>query len=228
MGDPDYSNLRAYLNHPPAQIVTSSALLELLHPHDPSPDPEWPAPTLLYQARVLLRRLPHAQQVVCAATAAEMAFPLWEAWIIATDGHISPAAAPHEAITNLQKWLEGTVGVSQLKAHAVAAERASTAAELASRGVFRGETATFAGATAYAAKHAADAIDFATYVAYGHDSDTAYLAMLAVDHAAQAVAYAAEQTGQNHHTAWTAFIHHWWARCRCRLAFRDVFSANLE
>ena len=217
-----YEALLGALARPSTRTLTTEWLQESFCPHRPPMDTTWPTPQVFLQARLLLQRLPHRQQVVCSLTAAEIALPLWEAW--ADDRDI--AAMPRNAVVAVLRWLAGEAGTAELHRAMDGAVKASEAAgrESSAR---EGRDA----AIAYAARLAAEATDQAVYAA--SCSPTAD-SMVRADRAAQAVAKGAraithyhQAHGHSYDESCARFLARWWDRCRCRLAVRDVDSADL-
>ncbi len=219
----DYAALLRHLASPEETTLTPAALEEALCRHEPPDDPRWPAPRLFIETRLMLRRLPHRQQVLCALTAAELALPLWDRW--AADRPAGPALRP--ALACGHAWLAGRSTVAELNHHltdAVAASEKAARAAATRTGP--------ASATAYVARLAADATDNALYTAAGTNSENravvADRTLQAVANGARAWAHYRRARGLKYGVACAHFLQRWWSRCRCRLAIRDVDRASLS
>ncbi|MGE0430647.1 MAG: hypothetical protein AB7K09_00440 [Planctomycetota bacterium] len=225
----DYCMFREWLDRPPSVFLAEPDMLDELHPHDVPDDPEWPTPggtlgTSYPQVRSLLQRLRHAQQVVCALTSVEMVLAVWDRWM--NDNQQATTSAPRRAVKQTWEVLTGGIDWSLgLKQSVLAARNQAIAAD-----------ARAASLVAAAAASAYSSANKNLFLQSGMRSDQATdaLAAAAVDEAFQAWL-----TDRVRHVrrrrAWEIapeamrdeFHDRWWARCRCRLAFRNADSAEL-
>lgn len=107
MSDREYYDLQRYLSGGEESILPVDEMISWC---DPPEDPDWPAPTIPGQIRDLLHRLPVWAQVVCALTATQMAYPIWE-----QNFHILPGIEADPFIT-YQEWTDaGPLGTQVLK-----------------------------------------------------------------------------------------------------------------
>ncbi|MGE0433824.1 MAG: hypothetical protein AB7K09_05310 [Planctomycetota bacterium] len=222
-----YESLLRSIGHPTALTLTSAAFEESLCPHDPPDDTRWPTPSVFVQARLLLSRLPHRQQVICGITAAELTLPLWEEWAASASVGSRVRDVPRQALMHVYRWLSGDAPATDLDAQIRSAEAAAEVAARASAGS-EGRPSVLA----YVARLAAEAADNAVYAARTSPDDDP---MLRADRASQAVAKAARAvthfqgaSGYDYGRVCAIFLTRWWNRCRCRLAVRDVDTAALN
>ncbi len=173
-------------------------------------DPDWPTPAAFGAPFLaeLLGRLPHKQRVICALTSAEMVLPIWEEW---SEGHDDvDVGAPSQAIKVAWAWISGDASVDE----------AYSAGDDA--------YAAFAFASAYsaatAAATAANAAEAAAYAAFAPANPI--LATVAV--AIAATAGHGSWRGSGWWPSREAFYRDWWARCRARLAFKDVETVEVS
>ena len=220
-----YQSLRESIDRPSGGLLTAAAIEESLCPHSPPVDQLWPTPSVFVQARLLLSRLPHRQQVICAVTAAELTLPLWEEWAAVHGGKL--AAMPREALQQAYRWLSNETTRAELDVPIHAAEAAAEAAAKVSA-----QREGLESRLAYVARLAAEAADNAVYAASCSPDDKP---MLRADRASQSVAKSARAvthfhgaTGYDYGRVCADFLHRWWNRCRCRLAVRDVTTAELR
>ncbi len=208
----DYEALRERMEH---GGITRWKSPEVSAP-ELSEDPEWPTPTDWESVHGLLERLPHKQRTICALTAAEMALPVWEEW--ATGRADVDVGAPRRAIQVTWAWIRGDVSEDEVLRAGARADADANAAYAAA--------AAAANAASYAAADAANAAFYASEAAAAADAPEDAIRARARARAASYASYAAANSGW-----WPsreAFLQDWWSRCRARLSFRDVTTAEVS
>lgn len=221
-----YAGIRSRLDRPRRQVWSSKRLLERLHPHEPSPDPQWPTPTTIGEVRQTVARLqnrllaePEIVWVLCAATAAELALHSCAARPITpanrrdneprvnadasemgeSDGEIGGVAPVERALRGVWDWLSGEAPISAV------IEAQQTANEYLEPADGAGHSVIW---TCIAAKH----IDQARQ----SERNRARHAMSALSATENAIRAAAQFSFDP-----ATFLGEWWARCRCRLAVAE-------
>ncbi|MGE0432886.1 MAG: hypothetical protein AB7K09_21100 [Planctomycetota bacterium] len=99
----DYCRLADWLRKGTRRTISPATHLELLCPHTPPEDDDWPAPIDEVLRARLLSRLPHRQKAICALTAAEMALPVW---LSRAPGQTT-SFDPVRVLVWVRDWLEG-------------------------------------------------------------------------------------------------------------------------
>ncbi len=167
---------------------------------DPDWMTDWMTPTGWMITRSLLDRLPHNQQVICAITAVEMVLPTWDEWA-RDDGDTYVARQARQAIELTWASIRSNGSWDEVRD---AANRVYNAAS---------------SAAAYAASRSS-----------GYDPGSAIFAIPEINPDATSTVLAAAYTGER--SGWwpsqRAFLQDWWSRCRARLAFRDVETAEVS
>lgn len=200
----------------------------------PPEDPLWPTPESWSDVHALAQRLPVKQQAICAVIAAEMVVRIWEEEANAREW-AGLLALPAEAIALVRRWTRGEKATTQELAEAV--DGAGTASARAARvghdeavAIIEGRAADDDAAidtarATEAARQAASVAGSAAIIAY----QAVYRGEPGPEKLADAVR-AGAAAGQE--SRWwpsrLAFFRDWWGRCRAKLAFRDVTTAEVS
>lgn len=232
MTAPDYEMLRTWLDRPRARCAD---IEELLHPHAPPADADWPAPVEDAQIDHLFRRLPVRVAVMCGAVAVELVLPIWRAFVVDEEITDEWAEMPLAAMLDV----DGGWHPLPLPIREAWSERVHVA-QIAARRLADGHFEVFLPAGARPTHfvrvpqpeagpgRAAALVAQAVVAILDDTSETASEAVrLAVAANSEWRLRGPLTVLDSLHamlTMQSAFLQRWWARCRCRLAVAKIES----